>query len=165
MVSRYETGDLLWALLFELLAGYKEMRLILMKQFIKFGLVGVSNTVVSYVLYAAVLLMFELTHVRFSFDYLVAQIASFILSVLWSFYWNNRFVFTLQEGEDRAIGKALLKTYLVYSITGVFLSGILLVIWIQIVGISEYLAPLLNLVVTVPLNFLLNKYWAFAKDA
>ncbi len=136
-----------------------------MRQFIKFGLVGVSNTIVSYALYALILLVFELAHARFSFDYLVAQIVSFILSVLWSFYWNNRFVFTLQEGENRSLGKSLLKTYLVYSITGIFLSGVLLVVWIQVVGISEFLAPLLNLVITVPLNFLLNKYWAFAKDA
>lgn len=136
-----------------------------MRQFIKFGLVGVSSTIVSYALYALILLVFELAHARFSFDYLVAQIVSFILSVLWSFYWNNRFVFTLQEGENRSLGKSLLKTYLVYSITGIFLSGVLLVVWIQVVGISEFLAPLLNLVITVPLNFLLNKYWAFAKDA
>lgn len=157
--------DFLRVLFLEWLTIYKEKRLILMKQFIKFGLVGISNTVVSYVLYALILLVFELTHARFSFDYLAAQIVSFALSVLWSFYWNNRFVFTLQEGENRSLGKSLLKTYLVYSITGVFLSSILLVFWIQIVGISEYLAPLLNLVVTVPLNFLLNKHWAFAKEA
>lgn len=135
-----------------------------MRQFVKFGLVGISNTVVSYVLYAFILLVFEWLHVRFSFDYLVAQLVSFVLSVLWSFYWNNRFVFALQEGEERSLGRALLKTYLVYSVTGVLLSGILLVVWIQLMGISEYLAPLLNLVITVPLNFLLNKYWAFARS-
>lgn len=135
-----------------------------MRQFVKFGLVGISNTVVSYVLYAFILLVFEWLHVRFSFYYLVAQLVSFVLSVLWSFYWNNRFVFALQEGEERSLGRALLKTYLVYSVTGVLLSGILLVVWIQLMGISEYLAPLLNLVITVPLNFLLNKYWAFARS-
>lgn len=135
-----------------------------MRQFVKFGLVGISNTVVSYVLYAFILFVFEWLHVRFSFDYLVAQLVSFVLSVLWSFYWNNRFVFALQEGEERSLGRALLKTYLVYSVTGVLLSGILLVVWIQLMGISEYLAPLLNLVITVPLNFLLNKYWAFARS-
>lgn len=140
------------------------MRIILVRQFVKFGLVGISNTVVSYVLYAFILLVFEWLHVRFSFDYLVAQLVSFVLSVLWSFYWNNRFVFALQEGEERSLGRALLKTYLVYSVTGVLLSGILLVVWIQLMGISEYLAPLLNLVITVPLNFLLNKYWAFARS-
>lgn len=140
------------------------MRIIPVRQFVKFGLVGISNTVVSYVLYAFILLVFEWLHVRFSFDYLVAQLVSFVLSVLWSFYWNNRFVFALQEGEERSLGRALLKTYLVYSVTGVLLSGILLVVWIQLMGISEYLAPLLNLVITVPLNFLLNKYWAFARS-
>lgn len=140
------------------------MRIIPVRQFVKFGLVGISNTVVSYVLYAFILLVFEWLHVRFSFDYLVAQLVSFVLSVLWSFYWNNRFVFALQEEEERSLGRALLKTYLVYSVTGVLLSGILLVVWIQLMGISEYLAPLLNLVITVPLNFLLNKYWAFARS-
>lgn len=136
-----------------------------MKQFIKFGIVGVSNTLISYGLYALTLFIFDWLNASFPFEYLVAQFVSFTLSVLWSFYWNNRFVFGLREGEKRSIAMALLKTYIAYSVTGMFLSSILLVFWVQVLGISEFLAPIISLIITVPANYLLNKYWAFARDS
>ena len=75
-------------------------------QFVKFGIVGVSNTVISYVINVLVLLAMKPMDV--SWDYFVGNIVSFILSVLWSFYWNNRLVFKVQEGEKRSIWKTLL---------------------------------------------------------
>lgn len=130
-------------------------------QFIKFGIVGVSNTVVSYVLYVLSLSAFQKLDFFPKTDYLFAQAIAFILSVLWSFYWNNRLVFTTEENEKRVIWKTLLKTYAAYSFTGLFLNSILLVLWVQIFHISEFLAPLLNLMISVPLNFIINKCWAF----
>ena len=70
-------------------------------------------------------------------------------------------VFTVEEGNGRTIWKSLLKTFVSYSFTGLFLNNILLYIWIQIFHISEFMAPFMNLVVSVPINFLINKFWAF----
>ena len=53
-------------------------------------------------------------------DYLIAQLIGFVLSVLWSFYWNNKMVFVQEEGQQRVWWKALLKTYVSYSFTGLF---------------------------------------------
>jgi len=36
---------------------------------------------------------------------------------------------------------------------------------VEIAGIPETLAPILNLCITIPLNFLVNKYWTFKKSA
>ena len=94
-------------------------------------------------------------------DYLAAQGVAFVLSVLWSFYWNQKTVFVLKEGQQRSMWKALLKTYVSYSFTGLFLCTALLVLWVQVLHISEFVAPLINLVVSVPVNFLINKFWAF----
>ena len=63
-------------------------------QFVKFGIVGVSNTVISYVINVLVLLAMKPMGV--SWDYFVGNIVSFILSVLWSFYWNNKYVFKIK---------------------------------------------------------------------
>lgn len=130
-------------------------------QFVKFGIVGVSNTFISYVLYTGCLLLFKTYSLFPSGDYLIAQIISFILSVLWSFYWNNKYVFKVQNGESRNLFSALIKTYISYSFTGLFLSSALLVLWVDILHINEFIAPLINLIVSVPLNFLINKFWAF----
>lgn len=130
-------------------------------QFVKFGIVGVSNTIVSYVLYAGSLIIFQKNHLIPKVDYLVAQVIAFVLSVLWSFYWNNKMVFVVEEGKQRSIWRALLKTYVSYSFTGLFLNSILLVLWVKLFHISEFLGPIINLVINVPINFLINKFWAF----
>ncbi len=130
-------------------------------QFIKFGIVGVSNTLISYILYVAVLLLLKQANILQNVNYLVAQFVAFVLSVLWSFYWNNRMVFVLEENQTRNIWKALLKTYISYSFTGIFLNSALLVLWVQVFHISEFIAPIINLLVSVPLNFIINKFWAF----
>ena len=70
-------------------------------------------------------------------------------------------VFKAEEGKERSLGKALIKTYISYSFTGLFLNSILLMLWVQVFHISEYIAPVINLLVSVPVNFLINKFWAF----
>ncbi len=133
----------------------------ILMQFVRFGIVGVSNTLISYLIYTGGLVALRRLELFPDWDYVLAQVMSFILSVLWSFYWNNKKVFVKQENEERNTIKALLKTYVSYSFTGLFLSSILLVLWIEYLGMSEYVAPLLNLIITVPVNFIINKFWAF----
>ena len=122
-------------------------------QFIKFGLVGVSNTVISYGTYAVCIFL--------GAPYLVANIVSFIISVLNSFFWNNKYVFTKDEHEKRSWVLAMLKTFIAYGATGLVLSSALLILWIDIFYISEYIAPIINLLMTIPLNYIINKFWAF----
>jgi len=135
-------------------------------QFIKFGLVGVSNTVVAYLIYAVSLSIIKSTGANISFDYVIAQTLGFLLSVPWSFFWNGKFVFKLEDGEKRPWFPALMKTYVAYSFTGLFLNNVLLIFWVQILHVSEFIAPIINIFVSVPINFIINKLWAFkAKKA
>ena len=128
-------------------------------QFIKFGIVGVTNNVIFYVVNIAVLFLFKKR--AFEWDYMVANIAGFLISVLWSFFWNNKFVFKAGENEKRSVWKTLLKTYMAYGFTGIVLNNVLSYVWIEVFGISKLIAPLINLFLTVPVNFALNKLWAF----
>lgn len=118
-------------------------------QFIKFSLVGVSNTIISLAIYY-ILVLFEI-------NYILANTLAFIISVLNSYYWNNRFVFKKSESGHL---KPLLKTYIAYGST-FFLTTGLMYIMIEKIGISQLIAPLINLIITVPLNFIINKSWAF----
>ncbi len=131
-------------------------------QFVKFGLVGVSNTAVTYILYA--LIIFLLRNCGWEQDFIFANMTSFTISVFWSFYWNNKYVFQEKEKGSRQKWKALGKCFLSYGFTGYILDNILSYIWIRQMGISRYLAPLLNLIFSVPVNFLLNKLWAFRDE-
>lgn len=129
-------------------------------QFLRFGMVGLSNTLIAYALNIAALTV--LRKYELSWDYIAANTISFFLSVAWSFFWNNRLVF--KSSKEDSIWKKLVKTYLSYALTGIVLSNILSWLWIEKLNISKYIAPLLNLILTVPVNFALNKFWAFKTD-
>ena len=131
-------------------------------QFVMFGIVGVSNAIIHYLTNILVLVL--LCPFGISWDYMAGNIVAFLLSVLWSFYWNNRIVFTQKEGQQRNLCKALLKAYFAYGFTGIILNNILSWLWISIFYISKYIAPLINLVISVPLNFVINKLWTFKAE-
>lgn len=123
------------------------------KQFIKFGIVGISNTLISYVVYVVLL--------RLKMHYIGANIIGFLVSVVNAYYWNNKYVFKEQDGEQRIWWKTLGKTFMSYAGTGLILSNILLVVLVDCLDVSEVIAPIIILLFTVPLNFIMNKYWAF----
>ncbi len=122
-------------------------------QFIKFGTVGAINTVLSYAITNGA---YYLLHLHEQ----ISNIIAFVITVFISFMLNGRFVFT-ENKEERNFWKSLLKVYASYSITGVFLTAILLYIEEELLGIPHYIATLMNLLVTIPLNFILNKFWAY----
>ena len=122
-------------------------------QFIKFGIVGASNTLIAYVIYSIC--------VYLGIHYLLANALGFFISVLNAYYWSDRFVFKKGEGEARSAIWTLAKTYVAYGSTGLLLASILLYLYVDKLHISEYIAQLLVLVVTIPLNFIINKFWSF----
>ncbi len=117
-------------------------------QFIKFGIVGVSNTFIALTVYYLLLWLGAI--------YLIANTISWIVSVFNAFYWNNRCVFE----NDIPWLKAIIKTYISYGVS--FVAGtILLIIFVEVCNISDKIAPLLTLLLTIPMNFIMNKYWTF----
>ena len=130
-------------------------------QFIKFGIIGLSNTVVSYTIYIGTLFLLQKWGIFPKIDYLIGNVTGFMISVLWSFYWNRKFVFHPEEGKQIPLLRALIKTYVSYAFTGLFLNSILSVFWVEWIGMSKIYAPIFNLLISVPLNFVMNKFWAF----
>lgn len=147
------------------------------KQFLKFGIVGLSNTLISQIIY--------MIAVALGAHYIAANVLAFIISVLNAFFWQNKFVFKEEEDkEQRVWWKVLLKTYAAYAFTGLLLNNLLLIMWIDLIGIERFtpaltelvngfgisisnhdlavdIAPILNIVVNVPINFVINKFWAY----
>jgi putative flippase GtrA len=116
----------------------------------KFVVVGVSNT--------AVFLGIYYTLLAFGVFYLIANVFAFIFSVLNSFFWSRNFVFGKKSSVPAKI--QLAKAYAAYGFTAI-ISTITLFIMVELIGISEFIAPLLNLLITVPINFLVNKFWTY----
>lgn len=148
-----------------------------MLQFIKFALVGVSNTLISEGVYA-ILIFFRM-------HFIPASFTGFSLSVVNAYYWNHKYVFKENaESQKRVWRKVFCKTYIAYF-WGYLANAALLVFWIDILKIGQFMAPAerwfaerglerldgqfcgnllaagLNLVITVPMNYIINKYWAY----
>ena len=119
-------------------------------EFIKFGIVGVSNTLISLTIY----------YIFVAIDrdlYIIGNCVGFVVSVLNAYYWNRRYVFkTSNKGHIKAIAR----TFASYGFTFI-LSTVILYVMVSIVNVSEFIAPIVSLVVTIPVNFLLNKFWSF----
>lgn len=118
-------------------------------QFIKYGMVGVSNTLVSLAAYYAL--------VFFGLHYLAANTVGFLLGVLNSYYWNNKYVFKKTSAGHL---RTLVRMYAGSGVTFVLGMG-LLSLQVEYLGISEYAAPLINTVFVVGVGFLINKLWVF----
>ena len=157
-------------------------------QFIKFCIVGLSNTIICEGIY--VVLLF------FGVHYLAANIIGNVISILNAYYWSNKYVFKAEEGEQRVWWKVLLKTYATYGFSMVLSAG-LLVFWLELVKLEQYMGPVLsllgnlgilevlgnvgivveakilseilaaaiNLIITIPLNYVINKYWAYKNES
>lgn len=125
-------------------------------QFIKFGLVGISNTVVSMVCYYIFLFINEDL-------YLLGSIMGTIVSIANAFYWNDKYVFKGNQNDWKSKLKRLGKTYLSYGGTSL-LSNVLLWIEVSFFYVNKNIAPIVNLLITIPLNYLINKFWTFKKN-
>lgn len=126
-------------------------------QFFKFGLVGLSNTAVSMAVYYLVLWANP--------DwYLVGSVLGTVLSIANAFFWNDRFVFTGNARDLFSVLRRLGRTYVSYGGTSA-LSVFLLWAEVTFFHVSRSVAPVVNLLVTIPLNFLINKFWTFRNES
>lgn len=147
----------------------------ILAQFVKFGLVGLLNTIISYAIYVAALSL--------GAHYLVASVLGYVVSVFHAWVWQYFVVFKNEDEHGQVWWRSLAKTYASYAATGLVLNNILLLLLLDVIHIeflfgwlfeqgeflafssaqefAKYIAPFCVLIVTIPINFILNKYWAF----
>lgn len=148
-------------------------------KFLKYCLVGISNALSSYVVY---LIFCNFLGVNVYISYFIG----FTVGVLVAFVLQRKYVFS-KKGENSSGLVIFIKVYSTYFFTSCVLAELLLFIWIDVIDISRLLiwcvdllkkasidmsartlanmlAPFLNMVITVPIGYFLNKNWAY-KDS
>ena len=115
----------------------------MIKKLIKYCFGGISNTIISYFVYCIL---------NSFIGYKTSYFLSLIISLIYIFQINTRFVFKLKID--------LKNSFLFFSIYTfqLFLGIFLLDIYIKILLINEYIAPLINLLLISPIFFLINNY-------
>ena len=148
-----------------------------MKQFIKFGIVGAINAVLNYIIY--------IFCISIGFHYILSNIIGFFITIFNAFLLQSKFVFNSeQETSYQSWWKILIRTYISYAFTGIVLTNMLSILWIEIIhteiilypiyeiaknfvgnldmySFVKYVAPILNMIITIPMKFLINKYWTY----
>ena len=121
------------------------------KQFIKFGFVGIINTAISMGTYYIC--------VPQGMNIYLASTLGFVLSVINAYLWNAFWVF---KGNKEGFKKTIVKFFATY-ISTYLLHLLLLFLFVDVGGMNQYIAPIINTCLTVFINFFLSKFWTFKK--
>jgi putative flippase GtrA len=118
-------------------------------QFIKFGIVGISNTLLT------ALIIWILLKVLHCSDYF-SNFAGYIVGLLNSFIWNRKWTF---ESKTK-VSATLFKFILTFAICYILQLGNLYLL-LHFTHIDSYICQLLSIVVYTIINFILNKNYTF----
>lgn len=120
----------------------------LMKQFLKFGIVGIINTLSSTCYYWV--------FVYINVNYMISTIIAYLLASFIGFILNKKWVFKKKNESSNTI----VRYYIVYG-SALLLNLACMYLWVDILSISEYIAPIITLFITVPYNFILSRNWVY----
>ncbi|EPC84308.1 hypothetical protein Lpp37_00927 [Lacticaseibacillus paracasei subsp. paracasei Lpp37] len=120
-----------------------------LKQFIGFGLVGGVNTILTYLIY---LTLYQLINPT------AAMGVGYGLTSMFGLFLNDTWVFKAKD--RRQLKTVAPRYYLSYGLTFI-LSLVLTSFWNDFLRLPKPLAPMFALMITVPTNFLLSKFWVF----
>lgn len=117
-------------------------------QFIKFSLVGVSNTSISLICYTII--------VKLGLYYIIANVLAYGVGMVNSFILNKRWVFKSKN----SVGSTAIKFTLV-NLGALSASTFLLYLCVSIIGLNKILAQVVVTFLVLIINFSANKIWAF----
>jgi putative flippase GtrA len=122
-------------------------------QFVKFGIVGISNTLVNFAVYTVLLKVFDVW-------YLAAAAIGFGLGAVNGFLLNRRWTF---EGH---VGDAFTPVrWAIVQSCGLALNEVLLYLWVDRVGVDKLIAQALSIMVVTTVTFMANRAWTFRAHA
>ncbi len=123
------------------------------KRLIKYGIVGITGTVVDV---AWLYLLVEF----FSLNVIHAATISFMLAVVNNYYFNAKWTFEQKQKKYKA---QKIKFYAV-SVVGLFINIICMMFFVNLLAIYYIVAKLLTSCVVLTWNFLGNQYWTFFEE-
>jgi putative flippase GtrA len=130
-------------------APLRWLRAPLIVQFVKFGIVGVSNTLLTFVVYTLLLKVFGVW-------YLAASAIGFTVGATNGFLWNRRWTFR------EHVGDALTPVrWMIVQGCGLAINEGLLYLFVHDARLDKLLAQAFATAVVTVLTFLANRTWTF----
>jgi putative flippase GtrA len=118
-------------------------------QALRFAVVGVANTIVSFVIYAGQLAL--------GVWYVIAAVVAYLGGLANGYTLNRRWTFSV--GRMRS---ATLVRYTIVQVTGLLLSLAILSALVELAGVPELAAQVLSWPAVIAYSFVATRSWAFA---
>ncbi len=122
-------------------------------QTVRYGIVGASATAVEWLAY------FALTRgiPWFAAHYLIANVCSFSVSLVWGYVFHRRFTFRAHQGRHRA----QFPKFLAVTLVGLGISTIVLRTGVAVFHVYDLYAKVAALAITALWNFSGQRLWTF----
>ncbi|MDU7884964.1 MAG: GtrA family protein [Clostridium perfringens] len=118
-------------------------------QFLKFGIVGILNTLITVVSFNILIFV--------NINYLCANCISYFLGVINSYLLNSKFVFKESRSKEN------LTKFLIVNILVLGFNSLILYLGVNELGVNISISQIVSIVLGTFLNFGLNKVWVFTE--
>lgn len=118
------------------------------REFVRFIFWGGINTLAGYLIYALLLLFLP---------YLISYSAAYVLGIFISYFLNAKFVFNQKLKLSRAL------TYPLVYVTQYVLGLVSLYVLVEVFKLNRLLAPVLVVLITIPVTFFLSRRFVKGK--
>ena len=118
-------------------------------KFVKFGLVGVLNTLINWIIFA--LLNFIGVY------YIVANVIAYVIATANSYIWNSNWVFTYNWKNI----KETTAKFVILNLIGLGLNTGILYLLVDMVGFNKLIALVITTGIVMIINYIVNKLWVF----
>ncbi|WP_300857385.1 GtrA family protein [uncultured Clostridium sp.] len=120
-----------------------------MYKFIKFGFVGILNTLINWIIFAILNIC--------GVYYLVSNFIAYIVATINSYIWNSKWVFKY-NGERR--NETTIK-FIVLNLIGLVLNTSILYLLVDKLLVDKLIALIITTLIVMVINYIANKMWVF----
>ena len=120
-------------------------------RFIKFGMVGVLNTLVNWIIF------FILN--TLGMYYIFSNIIAYSISTIHSYLWNTLWVF---KYKDKASTDTTFK-FITLNVVGLLLNTVILYILVDLFNLNKMLGLIITTIIIMFINYAVNKIWVFKR--
>lgn len=118
-------------------------------KFIKFGLVGVLNTLINWIIFAVLNFV--------GVYYIVANVIAYAIATANSYIWNSKWVFKY-NGKDK---KETTIKFVILNLIGLALNTAILYFLVDILLFNKLIGLVITTVIVMIINYIVNKIWVF----
>ena len=115
---------------------------------IKFGIIGISNTLINWIIFFLLNLL--------GVNYIVANIIAYSLATINSYIWNSKWVF--KYNNEKLVSSL---KFVIVNLVGLILNTIILFILVDMFNINKIISLVMATGVVMIINYISNRLWVF----